>query len=106
MAYFANSSEASEYMEKCTQCVHYNDCPIVELHLMWNYEQWKDETKRTALSTLFPNDSEFNNECRMFYEKQATQHCDKCGATLATVDNVTLYCDNASCEKFMLSRRM
>lgn len=67
MAYFSNGTEGNAEMERlCVHCVHYEDCPIILLHLMWNYEQVSDETKHAALNTLWPENEQHNGDCAMF----------------------------------------
>lgn len=75
MGYFANSIEAQLYEERfCNKCIHYNnECPILFLHGLWNYEavgKNKDETKETTLNSFIPRDGKGKNEeCLMFIHK-------------------------------------
>ncbi len=77
MAYFANSSEGiRNRIDYCDRCAHDEDengCPVEFLHLSWNYDAAgvdADETKRTALNTLWPRSADGcrNLACRMFVD--------------------------------------
>jgi hypothetical protein len=80
VGYFSNGTEGNMYEEKyCNRCVNDNDgkCPIMTLHLLWNYEQNQDEIKKYALDFFIPmqQDGPFNDKCLMFlgvisYEKE------------------------------------
>lgn len=71
MAYFSNGTEGmryeSEYCDKCAHCEP--GCLVWFLHMEWNYEQTKDESKQKALETLIPMDGLVNGKCTMFIEK-------------------------------------
>ena len=75
MAYFPNgTSFDNEAARMCFKCVHEDGCPVLELHFMWNYDAVRsnaDETKRTALNTLWPieEDGVFNRDCGLFYAR-------------------------------------
>ena len=83
MAYFANGAEGDYYEAKyCQRCIHFGDfgeaCPILALHLDWNYEACNGDeadalpeakAKHTALNTLWPCDGVHNGQCAMFWEK-------------------------------------
>lgn len=80
MAYFANGSEGDYYHhEYCCNCVHGQDevamaCPVMVLHLLWNYDaigKNKDTTKEEALNLLWPRDGVHNADCAMFHKAQA-----------------------------------
>jgi len=72
MAYFANGTEIDYNMDKyCWKCVHAGDCPILELHELWNYDACngdlpkatpEQKAKFVALETLWPRDG----KCLMF----------------------------------------
>ena len=71
MGYFSNGTEGMGYEEAyCYKCLHQQDCPIWALHLLWNYEQFKDETKATALEMLIPRKGISNEQCTMFVDKE------------------------------------
>ena len=80
MGYFPNGEAGMLYEEQyCSKCVH-NDpdkgCPVLTLHMMWNYDavgEKKDETKETALNILIPRkkDDIFNDQCAMFHASEA-----------------------------------
>ncbi len=75
MAYFSNGAEGEDAEERyCRRCVHDNCCPVLELHLLWNYEACHSTTaeakaKHEALDTLWPEDGGVNGQCKMFYQK-------------------------------------
>lgn len=77
MAYFANGTEGSIFFDQyCVRCVHCGGCPIWDLHLTWNYEQFmgrddeemtpEKQAKTTALNLLMPRTGT-TNTCAMFY---------------------------------------
>ena len=76
MAYFSNGTDGDCYDKKyCSRCVHnQGKCPILFLHLDWNYEavgKDADPAKAAALDTLWPrNDDGTNGECAMFIERE------------------------------------
>jgi len=71
MGYFANGYDADLYEAKyCTACAHGGDrpgeiCPVMALHLDWNYEQHTaeegDTIRRQALEALIPTTKEHGN---------------------------------------------
>lgn len=70
MAYFSNGTEGIDYQEKyCRLCIHDIDsqCPVIMLHLLWNYEAVNDKVKSLALNTLIPVDGIENKQCKMFH---------------------------------------
>ena len=75
MAYFSNGTEGEYYQEKfCDRCVHNggvdDGCPVMGLHLMWNYDAVgtdKTATKAYALEMLWPRDGVHNGDCKMFH---------------------------------------
>ncbi len=73
MAYFSNGTEGMSYEEEyCLHCVHFETCPILVLHYMWNYDANRDETKKTALNTFIPRNKQGDNEkCLMFVEDKS-----------------------------------
>jgi hypothetical protein len=77
MGYFPNGSAGEYYMaEFCCKCVNFRDngsgsegCPILDLHLLWNYDavgKDGDKTKAAALNHFIPIDGIENGECVMF----------------------------------------
>jgi hypothetical protein len=75
MAYFPNGSDGDYYLEKyCNKCIHGIQslpCPVMSLHLEWNYDAVGDKadlTKKQALDTLWPCDGVHNGDCAMFSE--------------------------------------
>lgn len=81
MAYFPNGSAGAEYAERyCSACVHEGPeegpgCPIMLLHLLYNYEQHgKGKTSaklKSVLDTLIPEtkDGLDAEQCSMFLAK-------------------------------------
>ena len=72
MGYFANSSEGMLYEAAyCEHCIHYGGCPVLSLHVMWNYEAVEDEVKREALDMFIPRDEHGESkQCLMFVEER------------------------------------
>lgn len=82
MGYFSNGAEGDTYEAKyCARCVHGQnephgpyDCPVLALHLLYNYDQFKTEepgpTIRHILTWLIPKakDGPWNDKCLMFSE--------------------------------------
>jgi len=82
MAYFSNGAVGGYHQaEHCARCLHgpksfshvtKGPCPIMALHVAWNDDAVganADETKATALNTLWPVDENGENaECAMFVE--------------------------------------
>lgn len=72
MAYFPNGSAVDDYQHHyCRKCVNdkNSDCPILALHLAWNYDAVgdnKDVTKETALNIFIPREAGENQRCKMF----------------------------------------
>jgi hypothetical protein len=72
MGYFSNGSQAADYQAQfCDRCFHDrdNNCPILLLHLLWNYDavgRNADETKKIALNTFIPCEGIQNKQCLMF----------------------------------------
>ena len=76
MGYFANGTEGDCYEAAyCNNCIHQKDadkgecCPILLLHLLWNYDQQSDEDKALALDLFIPRDGIANKPCEMFISK-------------------------------------
>ena len=75
MAYFSNGTEGEIYQEQyCYRCQNWNDekgCPIMDLHLLWNYDAIDEPAKEMALDTFIPRskDGIGNEQCLMFKEK-------------------------------------
>ena len=75
MGYFPNGSSAEIFQATfCAHCVNWRHdeatdsygCPIMDLHLFWNYDAVgadKDETKEAGLSMFIPKDC---SGCKMF----------------------------------------
>ena len=74
MAYFPNGTSGDLYeAEYCSRCVHMDPqtgCPILMLHLLWNYEQLTDHDKQTALDLFIPREGVHNGACVMFRQEQ------------------------------------
>ena len=73
MGYFANGTEGDLYQAQwCERCVHYdnNDCPVWNLHLIWNTKARFDQDKELALDYFIPRtpDGLENLKCRMFHK--------------------------------------
>lgn len=73
MGYFSNGTEGHMYeVRYCQRCIHYDDCPILVLHMLWNYEQHGDDelsqAKKMALGMLIPVKGTVNEECTMFVQ--------------------------------------
>ncbi len=98
MGYFSNGTEGEMYMEHyCYRCMNWRDngtgtegCPIIDLHLLWNYDavgKDADKTKATALSQFIPITKTENGECTMFQmPPQATQReLERLGQTRMTL---------------------
>jgi hypothetical protein len=72
MGYFANGTEGMTYeAEYCARCVHddeENNCPVLVIHVLHNYEQHDKPELKTILDLLIPiGDDGFTGECRMFH---------------------------------------
>lgn len=71
MGYFSNGEEGERYQaEYCERCLHdvNQDCPILLIHLLFNYDQHRDENLKTVLDAFIPWDGIYNGECKMFIE--------------------------------------
>ena len=78
MGYFPNGTSAEIYTAQfCAHCVNWRHdeqsdtfgCPIMDLHMLWNYEavgKDADETKHAALAHFIPIDKIENQQCKMF----------------------------------------
>lgn len=78
MGYFANGSEGMTYEEYwCRRCVHVGPedgpgCAVWLAHLLYNYDQHKDENLAEVLNVLIPRDAGGQNqECAMFTPRDA-----------------------------------
>ncbi len=84
MGYFANGSEGMQYQVKwCDRCINWREteegsenwgCPIIDLHMEWNYEQQgkgrPEIIKKYALHNFIEqNKDTFCDKCKMFFEK-------------------------------------
>ena len=74
MGYFPNGTEILDYQAQyCERCINdvNGDCPVLLLHLLWNYDavgKDKDETKEAALNTFIPRGELSNEQCKMFVQ--------------------------------------
>lgn len=73
MGYFSNGSEGDSFQAAlCERCLHdvKQDCPVWLIHLMYNYNQCKNEDYAAILSAFIPRNKEgFNEDCKMFVDK-------------------------------------
>ena len=73
MAYFPNGTSGEMYEEKwCCQCRHYEpQCPIMDLHLFYNYDfvNDKEHPAKIMLDTLIPMKGLYADKCSMFIDK-------------------------------------
>lgn len=73
MGYFSNGTEGDIYEEEyCVKCVHYGDdgcsCPILAIHMTYNYDQHKNQEIKSILDRLIPREGIYNQKCSMFIE--------------------------------------
>ena len=77
MGYFSNGTEGDDYEARyCCKCLNYDDemgCPILNLHLLWNYDAVgpsvdpnERDAKAYALNHFIPRKGIENLQCRMF----------------------------------------
>ena len=65
MAYFSNSTEGSVFDYQCSLCKYGDEqCPIMLVQLLYNYEACNNEIARKILDTLV----EDNGGCAMYKE--------------------------------------
>lgn len=102
MGYFANGTQNEIFRGLyCDHCIHdrEQDCPIILLHLMWNYEQFKSHTqprpngvqttKRKALAAFIPIEKPGEpQECKMFYAYRNTEQFQVEVAHISDVDRL------------------
>ncbi len=74
MAYFSNGTEGDWFEERyCNKCAHGTKetlCPVIVLHMDWNYEAEEGDDKSFALNLLWPLEEDGSNgDCAMFHEK-------------------------------------
>ena len=79
MAYFSNGTEGDMYeAEYCKRCWHFRDradgrgegCPVMDVHIANNYDQFGSKELEWILSTLIPKRSDgFGDTCSMFIER-------------------------------------
>lgn len=73
MAYFSNGTEGMIFEERyCGHCYHDREdaqCPVLTLHYLYNYDQFKDERLKTVLDTLIPQEPCTIPECPMFIKE-------------------------------------
>ena len=80
MGYFSNGEEGNIFEEQyCDRCVHLPEasmCPVMDLHLMWNYDACNEPNDQPdchprgyTLNLLIPmsDDGLHNKACRMFH---------------------------------------
>ena len=74
MGYFPNGTEGMMYEEAvCSRCVHHPHedigCAIMELHMLYNYDQHSSKEVANCLDTLIPRskDQLSNEQCALFY---------------------------------------
>lgn len=76
MGYFPNGTAGMAYAEKyCDQCVHQHPeqgCPVMNAHLLWNYEDCNNS--RSRLHSMIPrsNDGLTNEQCIFFADTRKT----------------------------------
>jgi hypothetical protein len=83
MGYFANGSEGESYLYAvCSDCVNWREtalgmedwgCPVMDLHLIYNYKQFDDKTIKDFLETFIPTKDGCNEKCKMFIESALAQ---------------------------------
>jgi hypothetical protein len=72
MGYFANGTEGALYAERyCCRCRNMpaeddGECPIMEAHLEFNYEQQGHPKIERMLDILIPRSGSFNGQCKLF----------------------------------------
>lgn len=69
MGYFSNGNEGSCYEDRwCSRCVHSSGCSVWAAHLIFNYDQHKNEMVKQALEVFIPRskDGLSNLKCTMF----------------------------------------
>lgn len=74
MGYFSNGSEGEWYeAQYCNRCVHQPagdiGCPVLDLHLLYNYDQLRKDSTRRALAMFIPEKDGRNGQCAMFWER-------------------------------------
>ena len=84
MGYFSNGTEEMQYTAQyCDRCINWREvpgipdssgCPIMDLHMQWNYEQQGkrplERAKKQALDNFIKQrEDTFCDKCRMFLEK-------------------------------------
>jgi hypothetical protein len=79
MGYFANGSEGANYEHRyCRSCQNRptdpeKGCAVWGLHMLYNYEQNKDDGLAAVLGFLIPRDGVRNRECRMYRPAAVTE---------------------------------
>ncbi len=72
MGYFSNGIEGDEYeAQYCNKCVHNLEefgCPVLELHLLYNYDECNNED--SILHKAIPFEKGENGRC-VFFHKDA-----------------------------------
>lgn len=81
VGYFSNGSDGDAYRARwCSRCANDGDnradigCAVMDLHLLYNYEQHNNKTMEDFLTDLIPRDVRGGNEqCRMFRVRNTRQ---------------------------------
>lgn len=74
MGYFSNGSSGMDYEYcYCWQCLHKENCPIWDIHLMFNYEQFETVNGNQQLNNIgkilnefIPQEGCSNGKCKMY----------------------------------------
>lgn len=80
MGYFSNGTEGMDYQARfCDRCWHdlNRDCPVWLAHLMYNYEQLRDNAElEKVLELLIPRTADrlYNEQCKMFIDREGKPH--------------------------------
>lgn len=74
MAQFSNGTEGMSYEETwCRRCVHDGKCAIIAAHQIYRHKGEVGE----VLDMMIPvDDKGYNQECRLFLEKNKPNVCD------------------------------
>ncbi|MGI9492585.1 MAG: hypothetical protein ACR2QF_09325 [Geminicoccaceae bacterium] len=76
MGYFPNGTAGDMYEARyCARCIHEDHdkgCPVMLLHLLYNYDECNNEG--SFLHTLIPRDKDgWNEQCSMFIAVVSTK---------------------------------
>lgn len=92
MGYFSNGTEGELFKERyCYGCQNLKEdeefggdyCPILDLHLLWNYDAVgcnADQTKKMALDHFIRRDKNGDQSCQMYLPRTGNSEY---GATMA-----------------------